>query len=75
MRATSRRSRLSAAAAGAASFSIPAGHAKRIALTPDTELRAKLRRRGRAVARVTATLGGDRAGEKVTRLITVQRSG
>ena len=73
LKATSRESRLKAAAAGRARFSVAAGRsAKTIRVEPTRALRARLRKRGKAVAELTATMRGDGATRRpLKRLITV----
>jgi VCBS repeat-containing protein len=75
LKATSLSSRLGAAAAGRARFDIAAGETQRLRVKPTPALRAVLRKRGRAIARVSATLR-DPAGAATTveRLVTVQRA-
>jgi hypothetical protein len=72
LKATSLGSRLTAAATSRRGFSIAAGSSKTVRVTAPSTLRAIVRRRGKAVAQLTARMRGDGAArEPLKRLITV----
>ncbi len=72
LKATSRETRLTAAAAGRARFSIAAGRSATIRVQPTKALRARLDKRGKAIAELTARMSGDGAARRpLKRLITV----